>query len=141
MAHNALAQDTKPRLAGFTVRVKVVGHKKEVFIFLTKPVKFQSLILLSSVNDSFYYHMFLLMIAACFFLLKYTKQVDFWSKTHFGLCSYRLGKTCKINSLLSDCECEKSWSTSELSFAESLPESGAGEYDFLLHLKFIGIIS
>ena len=106
MAHNALAQDTKPRLAGFTVRVKVVGHKKEVFIFLTKPVKFQSLILLSSVNDSFYYHMFLLMIAACFFLLKYTKQVDFWSKTHFGLCSYRLGKTCKINSLLSDCECE-----------------------------------
>ena len=31
----ALSQDTKPRLVGFTVRVKVVGHKKEVFVFLT----------------------------------------------------------------------------------------------------------
>ena len=31
----------------------------------------------------------------------------------------------------------KLWPTSELNFAESLPELGAGEYDFMLHLKFL----
>ena len=37
--------------------------------------------------------------------------------------------------------CEKLWPTSESIFGGSPPELGAGEYDFLWHLKFIGNIS
>ena len=32
---------------------------------------------------------------------------------------------------------EKLWPTSELNFAKSPPELGAGDYDFQLHVNFI----
>ena len=44
-------------------------------------------------------------------------------------------------SLVPDCRSVKFYfsPTSEVNFAKSLPELGVGEYDFLLHLKYMNI--
>ena len=78
--------------------------------------------------------MLLLMIAACIFIKM--------QQTDYIFSSYRWGKKYSIYYLVPDCGSvkfyfEKLWPTSELNFAKSPPELGAGDYDFQLHVNFI----
>ena len=109
-----------------TLRKLKVGYKKQAFLILT----------------------WLAWFLLVFSLLKYIKLVGIWSRHIYILSIYRLGMTYKIDSLVPDCESAKFcfWEVLkyfwfELNFAESPPELGAGWLIYLLHLKFMGIIS